>query len=112
MYLLFQACSFSAAVAGRVNDLLGWFRAAALDPLLSGLPQAAQACCWMASTTRNHGRRVRAHHRAVLSVHGGRRGHGYLSRAAFPDGRADVALGLDGRGFVMLLMGFGCTCPR
>jgi len=36
---------------------------------------------------------------------------GYLSRAAFLMDALMARLGLDGRGFVMLLMGFGCNVP-
>lgn len=36
---------------------------------------------------------------------------GYLSRAAFLMDALMTKLGLDGRGFVMLLMGFGCNVP-
>ena len=36
---------------------------------------------------------------------------GYLSRAAFLMDALMAKLGLDGRGFVMLLMGFGCNVP-
>ncbi|OIQ88588.1 ferrous iron transport protein B [mine drainage metagenome] len=36
---------------------------------------------------------------------------GYLSRAAFLTDSLMAKMGLDGRGFVMLLMGFGCNVP-
>ncbi len=36
---------------------------------------------------------------------------GYLSRAAFLTDALMAKLGLDGRGFVMMLMGFGCNVP-
>ena len=36
---------------------------------------------------------------------------GYLARAAFLTDALMARLGLDGRGFVMLLMGFGCNVP-
>jgi len=36
---------------------------------------------------------------------------GYLSRAAFLTDALMAKMGLDGRGFVMLLMGFGCNVP-
>ncbi len=36
---------------------------------------------------------------------------GYLSRAAFLTDALMARLGLDGRGFVMMLMGFGCNVP-
>ena len=36
---------------------------------------------------------------------------GYLSRAAFLTDAAMSRLGLDGRGFVMMLLGFGCNVP-
>src|SRR5690606_35520737 len=36
---------------------------------------------------------------------------GYMSRAAFLMDAAMARIGLDGRGFVMMLMGFGCNVP-
>src|SRR3546814_15780541 len=36
---------------------------------------------------------------------------GYLSRAAFLMDALMSKIGLDGRGFVMILMGFGCNVP-
>ncbi|MFZ9724134.1 MAG: nucleoside recognition domain-containing protein [Burkholderiaceae bacterium] len=36
---------------------------------------------------------------------------GYLSRAAFLMDGLMARLGLDGRSFVMMLMGFGCNVP-
>ena len=43
MYLVFQGVFFlGQPLQGLVGGLLGWFREAALDPLLGGLPQAAQ----------------------------------------------------------------------
>jgi ferrous iron transport protein B len=113
MYLVFQGVFFlGGPLQGVVNDLLGWFREAALDPLLSGLPQAAQGL--LLDGIYNGVTTVAAFvpiivlfflFMAIVED------SGYLSRAAFLMDALMSRLGLDGRGFVMLLMGFGCNVP-
>jgi ferrous iron transport protein B len=113
MYLLFQGVFFlGGPLQGIVNDLLGWFRGAALEPLLSGLPQSAQGL--LLDGIYNGVATVAAFvpiivlfflFMAIVED------SGYLSRAAFLMDALMSRLGLDGRGFVMLLMGFGCNVP-
>ncbi|MEQ1588932.1 MAG: ferrous iron transport protein B [Gallionella sp.] len=113
MYLLFQGVFFlGQPLQGIVNDLLGGLRESALDPLLSGLPQAAQG--FLLDGIYNGVTTVAAFvpiivlfflFMAIIED------SGYLSRAAFLMDALMAKLGLDGRGFVMLLMGFGCNVP-
>ena len=113
MYLVFQGVFFlGQPLQGLVGDLLGWFREAALDPLLGGLPHAV------------HGLLLDGIYNGVTTVAAFVpiivlfflfmaivEDSGYLSRAAFLMDALMSRLGLDGRGFVMLLMGFGCNVP-
>ncbi|MCR4303616.1 MAG: ferrous iron transport protein B [Gallionella sp.] len=113
MYLLFQGVFFlGQPLQGLVNDLLGGFREAALDPLLGGLPQVLQGL--LLDGIYNGVTTVAAFvpiivlfflFMAIVED------SGYLSRAAFLMDALMSRLGLDGRGFVMLLMGFGCNVP-
>ena len=113
MYLVFQGVFlFGQPFQGIISDLLDWFRGAALEPLLSGLPQAAQGL--LLDGIYNGVTTVAAFvpiivlfflFMAIVED------SGYLSRAAFLMDALMSRLGLDGRGFVMLLMGFGCNVP-
>jgi ferrous iron transport protein B len=113
MYLLFQGVFFlGGPLQGIVNDLLGWFRGAALEPLLIGLPHSVQGL--LLDGIYNGVATVAAFvpiivlfflFMAIVED------SGYLSRAAFLMDALMSRLGLDGRGFVMLLMGFGCNVP-
>jgi ferrous iron transport protein B len=113
MYLLFQGVFFlGGPLQGIVNDLLGWFRGAALEPLFSGLPLSAQGL--LLDGIYNGVATVAAFvpiivlfflFMAIVED------SGYLSRAAFLMDALMSRMGLDGRSFVMLLMGFGCNVP-
>jgi len=113
MYLLFQGVFFlGQPLQGIVNDLLGWFRGAALEPLFIGLPHSVQGL--LLDGIYNGVATVAAFvpiivlfflFMAIVED------SGYLSRAAFLMDALMSRLGLDGRGFVMLLMGFGCNVP-
>ena len=113
MYLLFQGVFFlGGPLQGVVNDLLGWFRGAALEPLFSGLPQSLQGL--LLDGIYNGVTTVAAFvpiivlfflFMAIVED------SGYLSRAAFLMDALMSRMGLDGRSFVMLLMGFGCNVP-
>lgn len=113
MYLLFQGVFFlGQPLQGIVNELLGGLRENALNPLLSGLPQAVQG--FLLDGIYNGVTTVAAFvpiivlfflFMAIIED------SGYLSRAAFLMDALMAKLGLDGRGFVMLLMGFGCNVP-
>ena len=113
MYLLFQLI-FTAAVPFQdgMEWLLGFARGGLFEPLLSGLPP------WL------HGLLLDGIYDGVGTVAAFVpviilfflvmtivEDSGYLSRAAYLMDALMARLGLDGRGFVMMLMGFGCNVP-
>ncbi|MGC2164596.1 MAG: ferrous iron transport protein B [Gallionella sp.] len=113
MYLLFQGVFLlGAPFQGIFSDALGWLRETALEPMLSGLPHAVQGL--LLDGVYNGVATVAAFvpiivlfflFMAIVED------SGYLSRAAFLMDALMSRLGLDGRGFVMMLMGFGCNVP-
>ena len=113
MYLLFQAIFFfGQPLQGGVNDFFGWLREAAAVPLLAGLPDMLQGL--LLDGIYNGVATVSAFvplivlfflFMAIVED------TGYLSRAAFLMDALMARMGLDGRSFVMLLMGFGCNVP-
>lgn len=113
LYLLFQFI-FTAGkpLQDGVAWLLGYFRGGVLEPLLAGAPT------WL------HGLLLDGIYNGVGTVAAFLpiiilfflvmtlvEDSGYLSRAAFLMDAMMAKMGLDGRGFVMLLMGFGCNVP-
>jgi len=113
MYLLFQGIFlFGQPLQTGIAELLGWLRTAALAPLLGGLPQAAQGLLLDGiyngvATVASFVPVIVLFFLFMALVEDS----GYLSRAAFLMDALMARLGLDGRGFVMLLMGFGCNVP-
>jgi ferrous iron transport protein B len=113
MYLLFQAIFFfGQPLQIGVNDLFAWLREIALTPLLSSFPAALQG--FLLDGIYNGLATVAAFvplivlfflFMAIVED------TGYLSRAAFLMDALMAKMGLDGRSFVMLLMGFGCNVP-
>ena len=113
MYLLFQGIfMFGQPIQGVIATAFTWLRETALVPLLSALPQALQGL--LLDGIYNGVATVAAFvpiivlfflFMAIVED------SGYLSRAAFLMDALMARLGLDGRGFVMLLMGFGCNVP-
>ena len=113
MYLLFQAIFFfGQPLQAGVNGLFGWLRETALVPLLGSLPAALQGL--LLDGIYNGIATVAAFvplivlfflFMAIVED------TGYLSRAAFLMDALMARMGLDGRSFVMLLMGFGCNVP-
>jgi ferrous iron transport protein B len=113
MYLLFQAIFFfGQPLQTGVNDLFAWLRDAAVAPLLASLPTALQGL--LLDGVYNGVATVTAFvplivlfflFMAIVED------TGYLSRAAFLMDALMARMGLDGRSFVMLLMGFGCNVP-
>ena len=113
MYLLFQGIFFfGQPLQTGVNELFGWLREAAIAPLLSSLPPALQGL--LLDGIYNGVVTVAAFiplivlfflFMAIVED------TGYLSRAAFLMDALMAKMGLDGRSFVMLLMGFGCNVP-
>ena len=113
MYLLFQGIFFfGQPLQVGVNELFGWLREAAIAPLLASLPAALQGL--LLDGVYNGVATVAAFvplivlfflFMAIVED------TGYLSRAAFLMDALMAKMGLDGRSFVMLLMGFGCNVP-
>ena len=113
MFLLFQAIFLvGQPLQTGVSNLFIWLRAAALVPLLHGLPQVWQG--FLLDGVYNGFATVAAFvplivlfflFMAIVED------TGYLSRAAFLMDALMAKMGLDGRSFVMLLMGFGCNVP-
>ena len=113
MYLLFQGIFFlGQPLQGGVNELFGWLREVAIAPLLASLPAALQGL--LLDGIYNGVATVAAFiplivlfflFMAIVED------TGYLSRAAFLMDALMAKMGLDGRSFVMLLMGFGCNVP-
>ncbi len=113
MYLLFQAIFFfGQPLQNGVNNLFTWLRDAAIAPLLASLPAALQGL--LLDGIYNGLATVAAFvplivlfflFMAIVED------TGYLSRAAFLMDALMAKMGLDGRSFVMLLMGFGCNVP-
>ena len=113
MFLLFQAIFlFGQPLQVGVSELFGWLRETAIAPLLSSLPGALQGL--LLDGVYNGIATVAAFvplivlfflFMAIVED------TGYLSRAAFLMDVLMAKMGLDGRSFVMLLMGFGCNVP-
>lgn len=113
MYLLFQGIFFfGQPLQIGVNEIFGWLRETAIAPLLSSLPLAMQGM--LLDGVYNGIATVAAFvplivffflFMAIVED------TGYLSRAAFLMDALMAKMGLDGRSFVMLLMGFGCNVP-
>jgi ferrous iron transport protein B len=113
MYLLFQGIFiFGQPLQTGIAGLFTWLRETALVPLLSGLPQAMQGL--LLDGIYNGVATVAAFVPIIVLFFlfmAMVEDSGYLSRAAFLMDALMARLGLDGRGFVMLLMGFGCNVP-
>jgi len=98
--------------ADPVDAVTGWLQAQILDPLVSPLPELLQGLLIDG---------IWAGFAALLSfvplvalffiVMGLLEGSGYLSRAAYLMDSLMGRLGLDGRAFVLQMLGFGCNVP-
>ncbi len=113
MYLLFQGIFFfSQPLQTGISTLLTWLREAAIAPLLTGLPLPVQGL--LLDGIYNGIATVAAFVPVIVMfflLMAIVEDSGYLSRAAFLMDALMAKMGLDGRGFVMLLMGFGCNVP-
>ena len=113
MYILFQGIFFfGQPLQTGVGDLFNWLREAALAPLVSGLPILLQGL--LLDGIYNGVATVAAFIPIIILFFlfmAIVEDTGYLSRAAFLMDALMARLGLDGRSFVMLLMGFGCNVP-
>jgi ferrous iron transport protein B len=113
MYLLFQAIFLlGSPLQEGVAWLLGHLRQDALEPLLAGLPSAVHGL--LLDGIYNGVSTVAAFVPIIILFFVFMaivEDTGYLSRAAFLMDALMSRLGLDGRSFVMILMGFGCNVP-
>jgi ferrous iron transport protein B len=113
MYLIFQAIY---AIGTPLQKLLGngldWFKGIALEPLLSPLPAFIKGFLidglYVGIGTVAAFLPVIFLFFLCMAIV---EDSGYLSRAAFLMDALMERLGLDGRSFVMSLMGFGCNVP-
>jgi ferrous iron transport protein B len=113
MYLVFQGIFlFGQPLQIGVSELFGWLREVALVPLLSGAPLLLQGL--LLDGVYNGVATVAAFIPIIVLfflLMSTVEDTGYLSRAAFLMDALMAKMGLDGRSFVMLLMGFGCNVP-
>jgi len=113
MFLVFQAVyTLGAPLQDAVAFILDGFRAFALEPLQAYLPSAlygflVQGLYDGIGTVASFVPVIILFFFFMALVEDS----GYLARAAFLTDALMARLGLDGRGFVMLLMGFGCNVP-
>jgi ferrous iron transport protein B len=113
MFLLFQ---FIFTAGKPLQDGMAWLlngvRTGALEPLLAGLPTWLNGL--LLDGIFNGISTVAAFVPIIVLfflVMSMVEDSGYLSRAAFLMDALMAKIGLDGRGFVMVLMGFGCNVP-
>lgn len=113
MYLLFQGVFLlGQPLQSGMAEALGWLRTTLLDPAVSSWP------AWLSGLlldgVYNGVATVAAFVPIIILFFlfmAIVEDSGYLSRAAFLMDALMARLGLDGRGFVMMLMGFGCNVP-
>ncbi len=113
MYLLFQGIFLlGQPLQDGVGDALDWLRGAALEPAVAGTP------AWLSGLLLDgiyNGVATVATFVPIIILFflfmAMVEDSGYLSRAAFLMDALMAKMGLDGRGFVMLLLGFGCNVP-
>ena len=113
MFLVFQTIyTLGAPLQTLVAWLLDGFRGLALEPLLSGLPPLVSG--FLLDGVFNGIATVASFVPVIILfflMMAIIEDSGYLSRAAFLMDALMTKMGLDGRSFVMLLMGFGCNVP-
>ncbi|MDD3885037.1 MAG: ferrous iron transport protein B [Gallionella sp.] len=113
MYLLFQGVFLlGQPLQVATADVLEWLRTTLLNPAVSGWP------AWLSGLLLDgiyNGVATVAAFVPIIILFflfmAIVEDSGYLSRAAFLMDALMARLGLDGRGFVMMLMGFGCNVP-
>jgi len=113
MYLLFQGIFLlGQPLQGGVAEALSWLRVTALEAAVAGAPS------WLSGLLLDgiyNGVATVAAFVPIIVLFflfmAMVEDSGYLSRAAFLMDALMAKMGLDGRGFVMLLMGFGCNVP-
>ncbi len=117
-FLVIMAMMFNLTyeLGGPLQDWVGngldWLKGNALEPAIAGLPDIVQSLLlkgiWEGVATVLTFAPVLAVFFILLAVV---EDSGYLARAAFLMDATMSRFGLDGRGFVMHLMGFGCNVP-
>jgi len=113
MFLVFQAVyAIGVPVQKWLQAVLDWFKADALTPLLSGLPEFVRGFLLDGiydgfGTVASFVPIILLFFFFMAIVEDS----GYMSRSAFLMDAFMEKLGLDGRSFVMSLMGFGCNVP-
>ncbi|MBD2189417.1 ferrous iron transport protein B [Pseudanabaena mucicola] len=113
MYLVFQAIyAIGTPLQELMNQGLDWLKISALEPLLSPLPTFIKGFLidgiYVGISTVAAFLPVIFLFFLFMAIV---EDSGYLSRAAFLMDAMMERLGLDGRSFVMSLMGFGCNVP-
>ncbi|MEB3312187.1 MAG: ferrous iron transport protein B [Snowella sp.] len=98
--------------ADPVDAVTGWFQSTVLEPLFAPLPELLRDLLlngiWSGFAALLSFVPLVALFFIVMSV---LEGSGYLSRAAYLMDSLMGRLGMDGRGFVLQMMGFGCNVP-
>jgi ferrous iron transport protein B len=113
MFLMFQAVyAIGTPLQKLMGNVFDWFKNAALEPLLRGLPDLLKGFLtdglYTGITTVAAFMPVIVLFFMFMAIV---EDSGYLSRSAFLMDALMAKLGLDGRSFVMSLMGFGCNVP-
>ncbi len=113
MFLMFQVVyALGTPVQKFMGDTLDWFKGVALEPVLGGLPVFLKG--FLIDGLYTGMGTVAAFIPVILLFFFCMaivEDSGYLSRSAFLMDAFMERLGLDGRSFVMSLMGFGCNVP-
>jgi ferrous iron transport protein B len=113
MYLVFQGIyAIGSPIQEWLSDGLDWFKGIALEPLLAPLPAFVKGL--LIDGLYEGVGTVAVFLPVIFLFFLGMaivEDSGYLSRSAFLMDALMERLGLDGRSFVMSLMGFGCNVP-
>ncbi|GAB7129244.1 ferrous iron transport protein B [Silvimonas sp. JCM 19000] len=113
MFALFQLTfTLGTPLQDWIGDLFSWFRSAALQPALAHAPPLLQGILLDGlydgvSTVMSFAPLILLFFMLMAVIEDS----GYFARAAFMMDGLMSRVGLDGRGFVMLMMGFGCNVP-
>jgi ferrous iron transport protein B len=97
---------------GLMNDLTGWLQTTIIEPLVQPLPTLLQSFLldgiWGGLSTVASFVPLLVLFFMIMAI---LEDSGYLSRSAYLMDAFMARLGLDGRSFVMQMMGFGCNVP-
>ncbi|MDJ0726725.1 MAG: ferrous iron transport protein B [Prochloraceae cyanobacterium] len=113
MFLMFQLVyAIGTPIQGLMGEITDWLQTAALEPLLAGAPEMLRGFLIDGlygglTVVLSFVPIIILFFFAMAIVEDS----GYLSRSAFLMDAFMAKLGLDGRSFVMSLMGFGCNVP-